>query len=91
MVEQVERSDTLRETLAQVDAFIAPSHYLAEVYRRFGVDRTKIRVWRQGVELQSCRLRAPSEQLRFGWGDRHRGTHLLVDAWSRLQGDRRAA
>jgi glycosyltransferase involved in cell wall biosynthesis len=71
---------------------IAPSQYLADIYVRHGLDPALIRVWRQGVALNSCRLRQPATELRVGYLGQmkyHKGVDLLLDAWGRLSGDRK--
>jgi glycosyltransferase involved in cell wall biosynthesis len=75
------------DALNQADALIAPSQYLADVYARYGVDPGKIRVWRQGVDMDRCLLRTESPALRvayLGQVKYHKGVDLLLDAWSAL-------
>lgn len=86
---QIQRLKTLIQTLRSADALIAPSQYLANFYIRYGIDPARIRVWRQGVQIDHCLLRTPDSSLRFGFIGQmkhHKGVHLLLDAWSRLQG-----
>jgi glycosyltransferase involved in cell wall biosynthesis len=89
--EQAERRQTLCDILGHAAALIAPSHYLAELYARHGVDPARLRVWRQGVELDACPLRSSDPALRVGYIGQmkhHKGVHLLLEAWGRLQGSR---
>jgi glycosyltransferase involved in cell wall biosynthesis len=79
----------LRSILNQSSALVSPSRFLAEVYRRFGVDPHRLRVSRQGVELSVSPLRVPSHTLRVGYLGQikdHKGVLLLLDAWARLSG-----
>lgn len=90
VAEQEQRARLLSQTLRSADALIAPSRYLAEFYTRHGIDRSKIRVWRQGVELDSSPPRRASPLLRVGYAGQikyHKGVDLLLDAWAQLQGD----
>jgi glycosyltransferase involved in cell wall biosynthesis len=88
---QATRQSTLLETLGTASALIAPSQYLADFYIRHGIASSLVRVWRQGVELNTCRLRQPASELRIGYLGQmkyHKGVDLLLDAWGRLSGDR---
>jgi glycosyltransferase involved in cell wall biosynthesis len=90
--DQRQRATMLRERLNAADALVAPSRFLAEVYINHGVDPKRVRVWRQGVAIEHCRLRSPSPSLRAGYLGQvkpHKGVHLLVEAWGRLSGPRR--
>ena len=89
--EQVERVEKLRLALGRAAALIAPSHYLAEQYERHGIIHERLYVWRQGVELDLCPLREPSETLRVGYIGQvkpHKGVHTLLDAWQQLRSNR---
>jgi glycosyltransferase involved in cell wall biosynthesis len=84
-----ERLRTNVAALNRADALIAPSRYLADVYRCYGVEPAKIRTWRQGVDVDRCLLRTASPTLRVGYLGQvkyHKGVDLLVDAWSVLRG-----
>ncbi len=86
-----ERAAALAAALDHVQAFVAPSRFLAEFYVRRGVPRRRVRVVRQGVEIASSPLRVRSDRLRFGFIGQvkaHKGVDLLLDAWSRLTGPR---
>jgi glycosyltransferase involved in cell wall biosynthesis len=88
---QVARAERLQTVLAQADQLIAPSQVLAQFYREQGADPVRIRVLRQGVELDQCRLRTPDPALRVGYLGQvkpHKGVDLLLAAWSQLQGER---
>lgn len=87
--QQRERARVLQATLQQVAAFIAPSRYLADQYRRYGVAPERLHIWRQGVELDACRMTRPADTLRVGYMGQikpHKGVHLLLKAWQQLQG-----
>lgn len=88
---QETRKSALTSILNQCAALICPSRYLADFYARHGVDEGLMRVWRQGVNVDRCPTRSKSETLRVGCLGQvksHKGIDLLVDAWSRLSGDR---
>jgi glycosyltransferase involved in cell wall biosynthesis len=77
------------ETLNMVDALIAPSHHLANSYIHYGVDPEKLRVWRQGVDINYCVVRRPAQPIRVGYLGQvkyHKGVDLLVNAWRMLSG-----
>jgi glycosyltransferase involved in cell wall biosynthesis len=89
--EQARRRDELLSALRRCSALIAPSQYLADFYVAHGVDRERIHVWRQGVELRQCQLRRPDTALRVGYLGQikpHKGVDLLLDAWGMLKGNR---
>lgn len=91
LAEQQRRRETLMETLGRAAALIAPSQFTADVYRNHGASPDRLHVIRQGVNLGLCPLHIPSDQLRVGYLGQiksHKGVHTLIQAWSRLQGDR---
>lgn len=84
-----DRLSTGIKTLNMVDALIAPAHHLANLYIQYGVNPEKLRVWRQGVDINSCVVRTPSPSFRVGCLGQvkyHKGVDLLVDAWQMLHG-----
>jgi glycosyltransferase involved in cell wall biosynthesis len=90
LTEQQQRAKTLPALLRQADALISSSQYLADTHSRYGIDPGRIRVWRQGLDLDECLMRQPSDTLRVGYLGQikpHKGVHLLVNAWRRLHGD----
>jgi glycosyltransferase involved in cell wall biosynthesis len=89
---QRHRNEMLSSTLAEVDALIAPSRFLADFYIRHGAEPGKMHVHRQGVERPRHPGRAPAEELRVSYAGQvkaHKGVDLLLTAWSRLVGTRR--
>ena len=89
--DQAERLRVMLAALAQADALIAPSRFLAERYMHYGIDPARINIWRQGVNLSLCPLRTRSATLRFGYFGQikhHKGVHTLIDAWGRLSSPR---
>lgn len=88
---QRHRAATLRDALSGVDALIAPSRYLADVYVRAGADASRMHVHRQGVEAPAAPAREVSSRLRVSYAGQikaHKGVDLLLSAWSRLSGPR---
>lgn len=88
---QEERARRLHAALSRVDRMLAPSHFLADFYVRHGIEKAKISVCRQGVELQQCVLRKPAPALRVGYIGQvkpHKGVDLLLEAWKLLEGPR---
>lgn len=89
--EQVERAEFTFTALHRASAMIAPSRCLADFYARHGVDSSRIYVSRQGVQIDRCLLRTPSERLRVGYIGQvkpHKGVHTLLEAWGMLRGER---
>lgn len=89
--EQEERYAATMGALRKVDYLISPSQHLADTYADYGVARERIRVWRQGVDVELCPLRVRSQTLRFGYMGQikeHKGVHNLIEAWGKLQGTR---
>lgn len=90
--DQQERATYLAGALRRATALIAPSSFLAGVYRAHGLDAgSQLRVSRQGVELTLCPLRQSDSMLRVGYIGQikpHKGVDLLLDAWTRLSGPR---
>lgn len=89
--DQERRRAILDDAMHLVSAFISPSQYLADFYVAHGVERQKLHVSRQGVELERRMPRVPSTTLRFGFigqMKRHKGPDLLVRAWRQLTGSR---
>lgn len=89
--EQERRREVLLDVLNRCTALISPSQYLADFYARNGVDRQRIRVSRQGVDIDRCRLRQSCDTVRFGCLGQvksHKGIDLLLEAWERVNGDR---
>ncbi len=91
VAQQQQRAVRLLEILRSADVLIAPSRYLATMYMQHGIDAAQIRVWRQGVELDYCLLPQSDPVFRVGYMGQikpHKGVHLLLEAWSQLQGQR---
>ncbi|MEX1158526.1 MAG: glycosyltransferase, partial [Thermomicrobiales bacterium] len=89
--QQVDRSTALRALLATADTLIAPSQFLADTYARHGFGAGSIVVSRQGVDIDRCPVRGPSDELRVGYLGQvkpHKGVDLLLTAWGQLKGDR---
>ncbi len=87
---QITRAETLMRCLGLVQAIISPSQFLANQYIVRGAPSERMRVWRQGVQLDRCELRKSSPRLRVGYiGQikRHKGVDLILEAWAYLQGD----
>ena len=91
-VETIEvRRAVTQSVLRGVSACIAPSRYLANFYLDQGVDPGIIHTFRQGLDLDRCPLRVPSDRLRFGYTGQmkaHKGVARLLEAWSMLRGPR---
>jgi len=88
---QRDRAQTLTSTLHDVSAMIAPSQHLADRYIENGIEGSRIRVWRQGVDARLVPA-VSSPDLRVGYlgqMKRHKGVHTLLEAWALLRGNRR--
>lgn len=91
----VRRTHYLRETLMLCDVITAPSKFLSDIYAQNGVPSEKITVvplgidtspWK-GVKITQPR---PTGRLRFasiGRLLRHKGVHLLMEAFGALEHD----
>ncbi len=85
-----DRRAQLLPALALPDAVIAPSHFLAERFAPF-VPAERLHIARYGLDLtpfQQPHRHGASETLRVGYIGQiaqHKGVHLLIDAFRRLQ------
>lgn len=93
--EAAERDEAMRARLVPaVDLFLSPSRFLLERLVEWGIPASRIRHVRAGIDgARFARVaRTPSERLRvvfLGTLSRHKGPHVLVDAWSRLSAEQR--
>ena len=87
----------LRRLLSKADSIIAPSEFLRDRFVEHGVPRNKISYSDYGMETESLPPSRPQSQatgkgkLRFafiGSVMRHKGVHVLIDAFNRLPGAR---
>jgi glycosyltransferase involved in cell wall biosynthesis len=82
------RLGVAREVFRTIELFVAPSHALADEFRRLGVPDTRLAVSALGfARLAVPRAPAPDGCLRIGYVGtiaRHKGVHVLVDAVQRL-------
>lgn len=81
----------LRRALSQVQAFIAPSQFLMDTYVREGYPADRMVLMEYGLPGQGLpeieRSRVPTHPLRVGYiGSltRHKGVHVLVEAFRRI-------
>ena len=79
-----------REVLRAVDLFIAPSHFIAREFERYGVARDRILHSDNGIDTRrfsDCLHKSTPASVRFGflgsWMP-SKGLHLLVDAFRGL-------
>lgn len=85
----LDRESEMRETHAGVDLFIAPSKFLREKFREWGIPSEKLLYLNYGFErepLLSVR-KEPSEKVRFAYIGSvmpHKGVDLLVEAFNGL-------
>ncbi len=91
-----DRRAQLLPALALPDAVIAPSHFLAERFAPF-VPAERLYIARYGLDLtpfQQLHQHAASEILHIGYIGQiaqHKGVHVLIDAFRRLNTNGRAA
>lgn len=88
------------QAFGRLDRVLAPTQFLADELARGGVDRERIQVLPYGVEtrdlagLEMPRTQGTAERpLRFafiGGLSKHKGVHVLLDAFAGLAGDPRA-
>lgn len=84
-----DRDRVMRECLAEVDLFLAPSRYLLEKYREWGVPSEKLLYLDYGFDVKTFRSvqRESSAVKRFAFIGSvmpHKGVDVLVDAFNRL-------
>ena len=91
------RDDEIRRRLVPlVNRFIAPSRFLRERFTEWGIPAERIEHVTYGLELDPYRdfARVPASRTRIGFIGtlaRHKGPHLLLEAWGALSAERRAA
>jgi len=85
------RKDYFDLQLKEVDMFISPSRYLAEVYIAAGFPPEKIEVIWNGIDVKRYSVvkkkRAGTDKVRFtfiGHFGRHKGIHILLDALTHI-------
>jgi glycosyltransferase involved in cell wall biosynthesis len=84
-----QRTAHVREVLAQVDRFIAPSHFLRDKFLSFGIPASKITYADYGFDasLFAESARQPSEKIRFGYIGTlipTKGIHVMINAFNRI-------
>lgn len=88
-----DRRQRLAAALAQVDAIISPSEFMAQMMASV-VDRNRIEVIRFGFDQERTAQTAvamPGDALRIGFigqVNEHKGVHLLIEAFRRLHARR---
>ncbi|MEZ5979858.1 MAG: glycosyltransferase [Planctomycetota bacterium] len=94
--EQLERrAEVVRERLVpRVRAFVAPSRFLEREFETFGVEPAKLRFLRTGIDTAPFagfeRTRDRVTRVTFvGTVVRHKGPHVLVEAFERMDPDLR--
>lgn len=91
-----ERERELRARLVPaVHAFLAPSRFLFEAFRQWGIPAEKLRHEPYGIDLApfAALERRPAERLRvrfLGTFAPHKAPHLVLEAWERLPAALRA-
>jgi glycosyltransferase involved in cell wall biosynthesis len=94
MAKVARRVERVREACRHVDLFLAPSSFLAKRLEEFGLPADRVVISDLGMRadlLQPFRRR-PSDVLRFGYIGtlvRHKGVHVLMDAFNRLRSRRK--
>jgi glycosyltransferase involved in cell wall biosynthesis len=84
---------------AMLDGVIAPTEFLAERLVEGGLDRGQIRIMACGIDADPLSALAPPKitarrDLRFGYAggiSKHKGVHLLLEAFSRMRAGARLA
>lgn len=85
-----ERLRHVREAVAHVDLFVAPSPFLAREMRAFGLPAARLEESDYGLPTErfAAFARRPERWLRFGYVGTlapHKGVHLLIEAFRRLR------
>lgn len=86
---QTERRERVISALQLVDAVIAPSNFLATLYKPY-VHPERLHMIRYGLDTTAFEYLSPipSQALRIGFIGQiaeHKGVHILIDAFRRLQ------
>jgi glycosyltransferase involved in cell wall biosynthesis len=84
-----ERWAAMRSACQFVDAFLAPSGFIARELVDFGIDPDRVRVLPRGLATPSHRRRdrLPETARRFGYIGSlvpHKGVHVLIEAFNRM-------
>jgi glycosyltransferase involved in cell wall biosynthesis/MoaA/NifB/PqqE/SkfB family radical SAM enzyme len=85
----------VREMAKHIDLFIAPAHYLYDLYhQQFGIPKNKLFYLDYGFALERLqgRQRVVNEPFVFGYIGTHipaKGIHHLINAFGKLTGDSR--
>lgn len=89
-----QRDRTLMEALSAADALICPSHFSLEKFKARGIDPRKLVLNTHGLDcsnwLPALGIDRPNGVFRIGYMgqiDQHKGVHLLVEAFTRLQSE----
>lgn len=85
------RDRYLREAMAQVDRLIAPSRFLMERHIQAGFSPERFELLEYGINIDEIgavqRCDTPRVPIRFGYVGsltRHKGVHVLIQAFNRL-------
>ncbi|MCL4295949.1 MAG: glycosyltransferase family 4 protein [Anaerolineae bacterium] len=93
------RRRLLLDALRQADLILAPSEFLRNTFVKQGIDPTKIVYSRYGLDTSHWltlpeKNGAPSPEMQIGYIGQlsyHKGVHLLIEAFKRLDFSRRPA
>lgn len=89
----LDRWPYLRRRLLDAQAILAPTEYLRSVFVQNGIPADRIAHQAYGIDTTSFAARAPRPAGRpltfgfFGTFAEHKGPHVLVEAFRRVQGD----
>jgi glycosyltransferase involved in cell wall biosynthesis len=86
------RPKLMRRAAAAADEVVAPSAFVRDRFRDFGVDARRIRLFRHGIEAAVVGERAAPRRdcVRFGFLgalSTHKGADVVVEAFSRVSAD----
>ncbi len=84
-----------RRLLPRVYRFLAPSRFLRDSFLEWGIPPEQIEFRRAGIDLEPFEgfQRSQSDRLRLafvGTLARHKGPHVLLEAWGKIEPDVRA-
>jgi glycosyltransferase involved in cell wall biosynthesis len=90
-----QRMEHMREVCEQIDLFVAPSRFLADRFRSFGVPASKLLYSDNGYDVAAFsnraeRVRKERERLRFGFIGvvfPPKGVHVLLEAFREILED----
>ena len=89
LLNHIARPDYLQALMRDVDIFVAPSKFVQALFVKWGVEKERVVLVPHGIDPApfSNFRKKPSMRIRLGYMgtvDRHKGVHLLIEAFNGL-------